>query len=205
MTIARGQAWGELGPLPEDGVVVRTDAGAARVVADALVAGEDPPPVGLLGGDLCRTVGGRGDESRLRSGEAARLVVDVLVVTLDGGEERVAVAHVLAHRRGWLVGPLVALMNAEWVGQWNVAPRAHPNDGQIDVVRAELSIGDRLKARSRLPLGTHVPHPDIHMSRAVSGAVELPRRTPVWIDGIRAGSARTLTWWVVPDALRIVV
>ena len=77
MTVSRGSEWGELGPLPDDGVVVRDDASAAALVEQARTEGREPPAIGLLGGDLCRTVGGRGDEARLHTAEAARLVVDV--------------------------------------------------------------------------------------------------------------------------------
>jgi hypothetical protein len=205
VTIARGHTWGELGPLPEDGVIVRSDAEAAAIVTAARAREEDPPPLGLLGGDLCRTVGGRGDAARLTSPDAARLVTDVQLVRRDGGPERVAVAHVLARRRSWLFGPLVAVMNAAWVGEWNVAPRAHPNDGRADVVRADLRLGDRLKARRRLPLGTHLPHPGIHTERAASGVIELGRPVPVWLDGVRAGRARRVEWRLEPDAVAVVV
>jgi hypothetical protein len=205
VTIARGQAWGELGPLPDDGVLARSDSAVASIVSAARDVGEEPPPIGLLGGDLCRTVGGRGDEARLRSDTAARLVVDLLLVQLDDGRERPVVAHALVHRRLWLFGPLIAVMNGTWVGEWNVAPRAHPNDGVADVVRAELSAGDRWKARARLPLGTHVPHPGIAVSRAAEGQLDLAHRTPVWLDGVRVGAARRVTWRLEPDAVRIVV
>jgi hypothetical protein len=205
VTIARGQAWGELGPLPDDGVVVRSDAEAAAVVAAARAEGTDPPPIGLLGGDLCRTVGGRGDVARLRTDDAARLTVDLLVVRLDDGPEHVVVAHALAHRRFALLGPLVAVMNAAWVGEWNVAPRAHPNDGLAEVVHADLSVGDRLKARRRLPSGTHVPHPRIRVERRAACTLELGRRVPVRLDGLVAGRARRLHVRIEPDALRVVV
>jgi hypothetical protein len=206
VTIVRGEAWGELGPLPDDGVVVHSDAEASAVVAAARARGEDPPPLGLLGGDLCTTLGGRGDAARLHSADAARLVVDLLVVRLDDGDERVALAHVLAHGRSRLVGPLAAVMNAAWVGEWNLAPRAHPNDGFADVLRAdELPLGDRLKARSRLRLGTHVPHPRIRTERAKGGTIELRRPSWVHVDGVRAGRARRIGWTIEPDAVPVVV
>jgi hypothetical protein len=205
VTIIRGQAWGELGPLPDDGVIVHSDAEAAAVVAAARGRGHDSPPLGLLGGDLCRTLGGRGDEARLHTAEAARLVVDLLVVRLDAGDERVALAHVLVHGRTWLLGPLAAVMNAAWVGEWNVAPRSHPNDGKADVLRADLALGDRLKARSRVKLGTHVPHPSIHTERGGRGTLELARPVPVWLDGVAAGRARRIEWILEPDAVPVVV
>ena len=205
MTISRGRMWGELGPLPDDGVVVRTDADAAAVVAIARAGGTEPPPVGLLGGDLCRTLGGRGDEARLRSEQAARLVVDILLVRLDGGAEQPAVAHVVAGGRSRWFGPWVAAMNAAWVGEWNVAPRAHPNDGVLDLIEADPSLGDRIEARRRLPLGTHVPHPDIRISRRSEATIELGRPTRVWLDGRRCGRARTITVRVEADALCVAV
>lgn len=205
MTITRGSSWGELGPLPDDGVVVRDDVSAAALVERARADGREPPPIGLLGGDLCRTVGGRGDEARLRSPGAARLVVDVLVVRLDDGPERIAVAHAVVRGRTWLRGPIDAVMNAAWVGEWNVAPRAHPNDGRVDVVRADLSLGDRLKARSRLPLGTHVPHPGIRTTRESEVVLDAASPRRVWLDGVLVGSARRVTVRVEPDAVRIVV
>src|SRR4029450_5976164 len=111
-------------------------------------AGEPVPPLGLLGGDLCRTLGGRGDEARLRSPEATRLPVDLGAVLLDG-RLHWFVAHLIA-RRGWWSGRIVAAMNAEYLGPWDVAPRSHPNDGRLDTLDGDLPVGERLKARRRL-------------------------------------------------------
>ena len=56
------------------------------------------------------------------------------------------------------------MLNADRIGAWDVAPRAHPNDGQLDVVEVDASMGlrDRWQASRRLATGTHVPHPAIH-------------------------------------------
>jgi hypothetical protein len=78
MTIEKGQAWGAPGVLPEGGVVLRSDRDVRAVVERSRRVGEPIPPIGLLGGDLCRTVGGVGDEARLHSDEAVRLPVDVV-------------------------------------------------------------------------------------------------------------------------------
>ena len=70
--------------LPDDGVVVRSDAEARAVLEEARHEGRPFPALGLLGGDLCRTLGGPGEESRLRSREAVRFSVDLGEVLLDG-------------------------------------------------------------------------------------------------------------------------
>ena len=97
MTIEKGQPWGSPGALPTDGVVVRSDSEARAIVERARRAGTPVPALGLLGGDLCRTVGGAGDETRLHSGEGTRLPVDIGAVLIDGRLHWfVAIAHAWA-------------------------------------------------------------------------------------------------------------
>ena len=203
MTIRRGQSWGDAGPLAPGAPVAGGDADLAVLVADAVRAGRGGMEVGLVGGDLCRTVGGPGREARLHTAEAQRLPVDAGLVTLDDGRAQVFVAHVVAGRS--TRGPLVAAMNAEFVGRWDVAPRSHPNDGRLDLIETDLGPGDRWKAWRRLPLGTHVPHPAIAERRVTEAAVDLRRAVPVRIDGRPAGRARRLTFRCVPDAFTIVI
>ncbi len=67
MTVRKGEAWGRTGPAPAGLVEVRSDAELHELVNDRRRAGAPIPPVGLLGGDLCRTLGGTGRPERLRS------------------------------------------------------------------------------------------------------------------------------------------
>lgn len=203
MTIRKGQAWGEAGPLPAHGVVVDTDRSARRLVEAARRANEPIPPLGLLDGDLCRTLGGAGDKDRLRSDAALRLPVDLGSVLVDG-RQFWFVAHLVA-KRSWWFGRVVAVMNAEFIGRWDVAPRSHPNDGVLEVLDADLSLGDRLKARARLGTGRHVPHPRIVQRRVRAVQLDLERPTPVYLDGQWIADARRLTIRVEPDALTCVI
>jgi diacylglycerol kinase family enzyme len=50
-----------------------------------------------------------------------------------------------------------------------------------------------------------VPHPAITQSRRPAVQIELDGPTPVWLDGERIGTARTLSLRVEPDALICVV
>jgi hypothetical protein len=201
--VRRGEAWGMPGVLADDGVVVRSDAEARAVVEAARRAGDRVPSLGLLGGDLCRTLGGTGDEARLRDGRGVAVPVDVGAALIDG-RLHWFVAHLVA-RRSWWHGRIVAAMNAEFVGRWDMAPRAHPNDGLLDVLDAHLPLGERLKARSRLARGEHLPHPAIRVERAAAVQIELDRSTPIWLDGQRVVDGRTLSIRVEPDALTCVV
>lgn len=203
MTIRKGETWGSPGPLPDDGVVVRSDLEARRVVTSARRDRRPIPPIGLLAGDLARTCGAPGLEDRLRSEQAQQLPVDLGEVLVDG-TLHFFVAHLVA-RRSWWRGPLVAAMNAQFLGDWDVAPRSHPNDGRVDLLEADLSLSDRWKARGRLRTGTHVPHPGIAERRVKGVQVDLGPGTQVWLDGERIGPARALSIRVEPDALTVVV
>ena len=203
MTIRKGREWGTPGALPPDGVVVRTDPEVRQLVTEARRGGLDIPTVGLLGGDMCRTVGGRGDETRLRSPAAMTLPLDLGSVLVDGTIHWFT-AHLVARRRWWR-GRVVAVMNAQWIGSWDVAPRSHPNDGLLDVFDGDLGLDDRIKARRRLRTGTHVPHPGISQRRVGALQIDLEQPTPIWLDGERVGLGRHLSVRVESDAYTCVV
>lgn len=203
MTIRKGEPWGEPGALPAGGVVVHSDAEARDVVTAARRAGAPVPPLGLVGGDLCRTLGGTGDEQRLRSGDAMQLPVDLGSVLVDG-RLHWFVAHLVA-RRSWWTGRVVAVMNAQFIGSWDVAPKSHPDDGRLDVLDGDLPLGQRWQARSRLVTGTHVPHPGIEERRVSAVQLDFARPTPVHLDGVPMGPATRLSIRVEPDALLCVV
>lgn len=203
MTIRKGEPWGEAGTLPPDGVLVRSDEEARGVITRARRANEPVPPLGLLGGDLCRTLGGRGDEGRIRHGDAMTFPVDLGEVLLDG-RLHFFIAHLVARHPLW-VGRSVVAMNAAFVGALNLGPKAHPNDGLLDVTIADLRPGELLRARARARLGAHLPHPRMSMRRVAVEQVSFGRPTSIRLDGQRVGRFRDVSIRVEPDALVVVV
>ncbi len=203
MTIRKGEPWGEPGMLPRHGVVVRSDLEARHIVTAARRAGEPIPPLGLLGGDLCRTLGGTGDEERLHTPSATLMPVDLGAVLVDG-RLHWFVAHLVV-RRSWWRGRVVAAMNAQYLGKWDVTPRGHPNDGRLDILDADLPFDERLQVRGRLKAGTHLPHPRIDEQHVSALQVDLERPTPVYLDGVLLDPAKSLAIRVEPDALLCVV
>ena len=208
MPIAKGQPWGERGPFPDDGVVVASDADARSVVEEARRARRAVPALGLVGGDLYRTLGGSGGEGdgggegRLRSLGGVRFQVDLGEALLDG-RIHFFVAHLVARARFW-TRAFVA-MNAQWVGAWNLGPRAHPGDGLLDTYEARLPLTQVLAVRSRVHHGAHLPHPGIEERRVPAIQVDLRRPLGVFLDGSRVGVARHIAVRVEPDALLVVV
>jgi len=207
MTIEKGEPWGSPArdlslPPPVD---VHSDAEARAVVEQARRALDPVPPLALLGGDLCRTVGGTGDGEHARGAEAVALPCDVGSVLLDG-RQHWFVAHLVA-RRSWWRGRVYAAMNAQFLGHYDVAPRGHPNDGTVEIVDVAPALGlaDRVKAWRRLPTGTHVPHPQITVRRVRAQQETFDPPLSVWLDGVRVGKVRNLTLRVEPDALTVII
>lgn len=189
---------------PENLLTAGSDAEFVR-----LALGSGRPPVRLGGGDMARTLGVGGD-SGAGGGPGDDTVlevpIDVLEVTSDGSLA-VACAHVVAkppvHRGGWWAGPLVVVMNAQFHGHWDVAPRGHPNDGRVEVLEIDedLSLRARWAVRRRLPLGTHLPHPAIHTRSVREATFEFTRPMMLHVDGVGLGSLRSMSVRVRPDAV----
>lgn len=159
--------------------------------------------LGLLGGDLCTTLGGSGSEANLRSAAARRYPVDLGVAIADG-VEHVFVAHVIVRRRAWR-GRIVAAMNAQWLGSWDLGPKSHPNDGLLDISDATLGWSDKLTARKRVATGTHVPHPGITVRRTREAVLDFEPAGTLYVDGVSAGRVRHLELRVEPDAFSVVI
>jgi hypothetical protein len=207
MTVERGRSWGERRPRPPDLVEVADDAAAGALINQLRAAGQPLPPIGLRAGDLRRTLGGDGGgrvRAPLDGPELGCYPVD-LGVAVFGGRPRWFLSHLVA-RRSWWWGEVVAVMNAELIGPWDVAPRSHPNDGRLDVVRtSDLGLGDRWKARRRLRTGTHTPHPRITTARADELELAFAHPLTIRLDGVKVGRATELHVHVEPDALVVCI
>ena len=207
MTIKPGQAWGRPVPRPPGLVVVHSDVELARAVSQ-----ERGAPIGVGGGDLARTLGVTPASAGTLTTRPTvnEFPIDLLEVRLDGAEEPiVACAHVLARsplgHGHWLRGRIMVVMNAEFIGEWDIAPRGHPNDGRAEVVDVDpsMSARERLAARRRLPTGTHVPHPCIATRSVRTASWQFDRPLDVIVDGRRAGRASTLSIDVLADAATV--
>ena len=208
MSVRRGEDWGEPGALPEGAPVVDSDQALAR-----LATGPEPPPViGLVGGDLHRTLGGphRTAEDLRRDG-GTLLVIDLGEARLRRGDRSVDrlvfTAHVVARtRRGpILFGHTLIAMNSAFVGPDNLGPRAHPGDGALDLLEGRLRGWDWLRSRRRRRSGTHVPHPGLHQQRAKQVARDLAKGARVQVDGVDAGVAIGIEVAVLPEAATILI
>lgn len=186
MTIRRGDDWGERAPLPSDIVVVSRDQDATNHLRDGR-------PVLLSGGDMFRTLGGTGT-GPAEAGEGVRVTLDLMRVVVRG-VTFTALSHVVIRRPWWRGGPfrrrVTAVMNAQYMGDRDIAPRGHPNDGRMEIVEVDSSTRarQRLAAWRRARTGTHLPHPSITVRSATSFQATVDdHRSVVIVDGVRVGT-----------------
>jgi hypothetical protein len=190
VTIRKGEEWGTSVPRPGQLVIATSDRELA-----ALVGAGERAALGVSSGDVNATVGAPTDRDPMQ-----QLPLDLLRIEADG-VSHIAVAHVIV-RRSWWRGGIVAVLNVDRVGRWNVAPRAHPNDGRFDVVAVEpkMTIRQRLQARRRLLQGTHVPHPAISTRTGAHEEWHFDRPQRLFVDGAHVGSVQDLAVVIEADA-----
>lgn len=209
MTIRKGQDWGEPGALASGSPVADDDCEAAELLERLWTPDGSPPEVGILGGDLHVTLGEpHHDELDLREGRGLRLPMDLGTVRIDDGDPRVFVAHLVAvehPRRGLWSSRTITALNGSFVGAWNLGPRAHPNDGRLDITDGVLPRNQRRAGRRRALTGTHVPHPDLSERRTAHYQVESEIPLHVELDGRAVGRGTRLEITCHPDAWVAVV
>ncbi len=196
-----GENWGRTEEVPADAVWIDDDSAARELVAEARRANKSLPRLCLTGGDLCRGLGGGRDTERLRIGGATHVRVDIGAVLIDGRLDWF-IAHLIA-RRFRLRGRVVVVANTDFLGRWNIAPRAHPGDGLPDLVDSNLTLSDRFEAGRRLPSGGHVPHPDIRIGQSAALQLDFDRPIPIRLDGARVGRATRLSVRTETDCLDV--
>ncbi|MEI7623174.1 MAG: hypothetical protein WCJ88_06435 [Actinomycetes bacterium] len=202
MTIRKGSDYGDRRSLAQGSPIATSDAELHDLIADARNSGCLPITIGLVGGDLCRTLGGPGDRARLFGDEARQFPIDLILATVDGSEYPV-VSHLIA---GTPFGRnFASAMNAQWWGALDLGPRSHPGDGLIDLTTGSLRFRQRHAAIRRARTGTHLPHPMLSYRRASTASFDFDRPTRIVIDSTVKMVAKSVSLAVEPDAFSVVV
>jgi len=198
--ITRGEQWGVPTTRTEGDVLVSGDSQLAASSTESRLI--------VTGGDIAHCLG---DPLSPEIGaNCIEVPIDALRVsiTMRNGVTltQIAASHVVIG--SWLRGRLVCLSNGGFIGPKNVSPRAHPNDGLFDVMSLDSSMGvrQRIRARQKSTLGTHLPHPLLETSRSRSAHyAALSRNEALQIDGVRIRRWTSVHIEIVPDYWRLLV
>lgn len=200
MTIERGGVWGEPAADAIGSRAVIAASTDAEIAALAF-AGHDVIELTCFDGDLARTVG---VEQRRPESEQHAYPFDLGLVRLDEGDELPFVAGLVARRALWR-GEFALIANGGWLGRWYIGPKAHPNDGRLDVTVGALGPVQRYLAFRRLPTGTHLPHPDLKTRRTDVWDHRFSSPVTVSTDRVAVGRARSIRVSVRADCFMLVV
>jgi hypothetical protein len=198
--ITRGEQWGVPTTRTHEDIVVTGDCELASSSSDRRLI--------VRTGDIARSLG----DPAVPQVDANCIEVPIdalrVIISLHNGTSisMLASSHVVIGN--WLQGRLICVSNSGFIGNRNVSPRAHPNDGFFDVMTLPPSMGiqQRIRARHKSILGTHTPHPLIETSRAKTIEYSSASRTEsLRIDGRRIRSWSAVQAEIVPDYWRLLV
>ena len=198
--ITRGEEWGTSTKRTDADIIINGDIELAQCSTDSRLI--------VVGGDIAHSLGD--PTPPLMGADCTEVPIDALrvIITFRDGttSSTIASSHVMIGQ--WLRGRLICISNGGFIGRKNVSPRAHLNDGFFDVMSIQSSMGmqQRIRARHRSVLGTHVPHPLAETRRAkVSEFSAASHAENLTIDGKRIRSWTTVQVEIVPDYWRLLV
>ena len=102
-------------------------------------------------------------------------------------------------------GRTIAVLNSSFVGNRDWAPKAHPNDGRLDLVELDgsMNVRQRLTALKLMKSGSHLPHPQIRYRQLSEYEYATEDSASLSIEGVRMGSIRHCLFRVLPDAVNL--
>ena len=170
MTIGRLSPYGTSVVRPQHLGVLRSD----REIANDYLKGDQRAFNTVIQGSIAQALGITSNVSESNDHAlVTHVLLDLLQVefgTTDTHDKPtsivVAGSIVLQHRT--LLKTHLIISNSGIVRGRDVLPRAHPNDGYVDVLEVDEAITtrQRLSAWRRATTGSHLPHPQLRASRS---------------------------------------
>lgn len=207
MTIRKFAEWGRLIDRPNAIELCNSDAEVAKVAIHHQSCGTLIPHIHVTGGSLAASLG---NTLALSSTKVRELPIDLLHIsyrTTSGMQRTSIAANSVLMRHRWWTGQIVVITNSGYLGTWEIAPRAHPNDGVFDVVEVatNMSIRQRLIAKQRLRHGTHTPHPSVSLRQCQSVSWNFAEPIGLYLDGEYVELTTQVHLTIEPDALNLVI
>jgi hypothetical protein len=212
MTISKHGSYGTPVSRPPTLNVLQSDL----EIAQHYVSGHTATPCTVTNGSIALSLG-ISSEMNFRDSESNQqmTLVDIDLLQIDfrtrppstansSTSSRIVVAGTIAIQHRTPLSTCLILSNSGILRSRDVLPRAHPNDGFVDVLEVDpkISIRQRAIAWSRSATGSHLPHPNFRVSRSIdfqwSGS---PAR--MIADGVTYKGVVWLRCTVLADAMKM--
>ncbi len=206
MTISKHLEWGRDILKPEDLVICQDDAAASRLLTGLISESKQLPIIAIKSSKLARALGTNG--AQLESKSMRALPFDLIKIDFTNSSNEkvmlIAIGYALL-RNSWWRGEITAVLNTSFIGDWDCAPKSHPNDGKFDVVSvgSQMRPTQRLIASRRLRLGTHLPHPQISTHQATNLELSSSALPNLFVDGQRFAKVSQISFTLLPDAVTL--
>ena len=212
MTIRKFGSYGTSVSRPPILNVLRSDL----EIAQHYVYGEIAAPCTLTNGSIAQSLGISSEisiDDPLHDQQMTLVKIDLLQIDYrttassnanSSTSSRVVVAGTLAIQHRTQLSTCLILSNSGILHGRDVLPRAHPNDGFVDVLEVDpkITLRQRATAWHRSATGSHLPHPSIRESRSTdfqwSG-----RPAQMIADGVAYRGVVWLQCKVLADAMSI--
>jgi len=181
MTIRKFGSFGTSVSRPPMLNVLRSDL----EIAQHYVSGDIAAPCTLTNGTIAQSLGISSEisiDDPLHDQQMTLVNIDLLQIdyrtttstnlssnSCTSTSSRVVVAGTLVIQHRTRLSTCLILSNSGILHARDVLPRAHPNDGFVDVLEVDPKISTRQRAIAwhRSATGSHLPHPDIRVSRSI--------------------------------------
>ena len=206
MTIRKNENWGATAARPENLVICETDEAASQLATDFYLQQKSIPPIAITRSNLSRALGTKGADAKSKNMQATPFdLIEVTFVDASKTQQKVLALGYGLLRKSWWRGDIVAAMNTSFIGDWDCAPRSHPNDGKFDLltVNSDMNPSQRLIASRRLRLGTHLPHPQISVKQLTSFEADCSAKPNLYIDNCKFACVNQCKFRLLPDALTL--
>ncbi len=206
MTIRRNENWGVTVARPESLVICETDAAASQLATEYFLQQKSIPAIAITRSNLSRALGTKGSVVNSQNMQATPFdLIEITFADDSKTEQKVLALGFGLLRKSWWRGDIVAVMNTSFIGDWDCAPRSHPNDGKFDLltVSSEMKPTQRLIASRRLRLGTHLPHPQISVKQITSFEADCSAKPNLFVDNRKFVCVNQCKFRLLPDALTL--
>jgi hypothetical protein len=208
MTIQKNSAYGVPALRPSNLIILDND----RDIAVHFASDTKEEHFTVMKGSIAQSLGiGNGITQPIASSDQQMTLVRIDLLQIDyrtktsvDAVTRLVVAGTLSIQHRTSLSTTLILSNSVILQKRDVLPRAHPNDGFVDVLEIDpkISTRQRIIAWHRSVTGSHLPHPSFRVGR--SRDFEWSGRPSKMIaDGVAVKGVVWLQCKVLPDAMSI--
>ena len=159
--------------------------------------------IGLQGGDLYESLGGRGVGERAGNEGTVGLKLDLGQLVIGKSNYLFAsYCKISKQLKPWYT---IWVVNSPIIGHRRISPKSHPSDGLLDIVEFSLSFRQSKKAYKRAKSGDHLPHPQIKTSKKRTYMIKARGKRKVVIDGKKIAYSKEISISIIPHAIAVVL